>query len=455
MIDSLIRQLRSIQRKLDPNCDDEFADPPPEDDRPVLRAFDEALGLDINKSDTTHKIHLSTALTYCRARDEHGISLNKLISGGDDPDAVRQQFKAWVKSPRVKRDGELHPMAPKTQSHYRNMARELGKQVTGGDEIPDHLSTLYAGVTRNGHDWDPAPHPSDVLYWDEHVCPILDDPNVHIRDKALAAVLWDSGARPTEMERTTFNDLTDKDDHIKLVIWFGKNRSRTRDLYCSMPYLRLWLNKHPVNAELDATDDILRRAPNDTVLWTHQEDNKPYTSGYSSITSKWADDLGIGRPTAAKNFRKSRASHLSMDPGITESTLRYIMGWTTDSDAPKHYLARFGEEANNQVARADGADIEDEDDHEDPAPVQCPQCTQWTARHTACLWCEAEFVVKEIEGESKTLSKTEDQKLQQVSLAILANSNPDSDTLETAGPFGEAITREYVEKAKAFLDSHS
>ena len=371
------------------------------EDKPLLIEFDEQLTR--HKNVNNHIVILTKAVSFCRYRNSptpngddesaHNISLASLL---DDPSAA-ERFRDWITQLRTEEGDRI---APKTESHYRNMIRQYG-ELMGEDGRPRHIEEITSTSPRK-KDYDPTPKRSNIHYWDESVVPILDSPHVHPRDKALIAVAWDSGARPSELFIMTASHLTDHDDYFMFDVEDSKTYDRTPHLHVSMPYLRKWL------LEVDKmTDDVnLPTAPlslpPDQRIWTKQEDpEKVKKSTFQSLGRKVGNRLGYRRPTNLKQFRKSRASILAAK-GVSQSTLRTRFGWEAGSPAPAHYIARFSDEANQRIADVDGAPIQIAEDYVEPSPIKCSGCGRWSPEHLgACFWCGSKISGGEKTGESE------------------------------------------------------
>jgi hypothetical protein len=77
-----------------------------------------------------------------------------------------------------------------------------------------------------------------VLRWDDHIAPILEHPEIHIRDKALIAVAWESHPQSSELHRLSFGDVEDRGDHMTILLTRPDGRERLLTLCGSMPYLK-------------------------------------------------------------------------------------------------------------------------------------------------------------------------------------------------------------------------
>jgi integrase len=379
------------------------------EDKSLLHRYHEELSR--YKNPTNHAMLLDTAILYCQYRNPrvpnndpasaHGISLSNLLKS---PEAA-EKFEVWVL--------ELHNqygerIAPKTEDHLRNTVRQFGDLV-GDDGRPQHIEEIRSTAPRksNQEQYDPTPERSNIHHWGKTVVDILDSPCVHLRDKAIIAVSWEAGTRPSEAFAIEAGHLTDRGDHFVLEVVDSKTNDRTPHLMASMPYLRKWLIElDQMSKDVDLSTSPLSLPPNKKI-WTHQDDPTElswYT--FSSIGRKTGNKLGLQRPTNLKQFRKSRASVLAAQEGITEYTLRTRFGWTHGSNAPAHYIAKFSDEANQQIADADGGSIEISEEWADPAPVQCASCDRWSPRHLDnCYWCGSEMEGKENHPDTSELER--------------------------------------------------
>lgn len=424
------------------------------DDKAVLRDFATELRRDASKGRSREGGLLKYGLTIARHREPpttggnqiHGLSLQEIL---DDPEAA-EAFQDWLDKRRTARSGHTKSLSDKTKTHYLSAIRAMGELLTERDGRPDHIEALPATLVS---DSDPTPHPSEILYWDNHIIPILDCQTVNIRDKALCALAWESGARPWEIEDLVWNDLDIRDDYAVLSIEDGKTTDRDIRLVASLPYLRLWRRDHPIHDTLDEDE----RVPGETVMWSRLEEPEPLRD-IKDLPTDAGKRAGVDRRTNLRAFRKSRASILAMSPEVSEEALRYRFGWTPKSSAPAHYKARFGTESEDQIARADGIEIELADEHEDPAPVRCPNCENWTPRHKeACLFCTVEIDIDAAE-DNTSASLKEEQELREKTqrlLAKVAEGKISPETIETVENFTDVIDEEpdLVERAGMFLDT--
>jgi integrase len=176
------------------------------------------------------------------------------------------------------------------------------------------------------------PKPNDeqrsILCWEDHIEPILDHPDIHIRDKALIAVAWDVFPRPTELHRLSFGDVEDNGEHMTILITGRGGRNRRLPLHKSTPYLREWLEvEHPVNAFLTTDAESLEDADPDTPVWTYTVTNERLSSDSLRMTTKQASNrANVTTDVTLHNIRRSRVFSLISDSGLRVTTLRELIG---------------------------------------------------------------------------------------------------------------------------------
>ena len=260
-----------------------------------------------------------------------------------------------------------------TNRDYRIALRVFGRRTAddNGDEPPESISWVPSGTPRN---YDPAPNPADMLHWEEDVLPMI-DATMNTRDAALIATAWDSGARSGEIRELTVGDVTDHRHGLQITL-SGKTGQRTVTLIPSVPHLQRWLSDHPDEDDSDAP------------LWSklNQPDEISYRM-FMKILESAAEDAGVDKPVTFTNFRKSSASYLA-SKGMNQAHIEDHHGWVRGSDVAARYVSVFGEEADLELAKVHGVEVEEEEP-EPIAPIECPRCGKDTPRDEAfCVWCK-------------------------------------------------------------------
>lgn len=397
-------------------------------DKEALIEFSEEMEL----LDTTYsdKRHIKL-LQHCvvMAGDSRKYSPDELpdidlVDTFDDESAVKE-IARWIKrnyeSEESKRDNRV-------------AVRMFGKHVTAGSDIPEPIQKLSAGTPRN---YQPMPDPAKMLWWDDHVLPMIEAAN-HLRDKAAIAVAWDSGARSEEFCTLRVGDVSDHKHGLKISV-DGKQGERSVLLIPSATYLRQWLNVHP------APDDPT--AP----LWCKL--NAPEDVSYRmklKMLKKPARAAGIEHTDITfRRMRKSSASHLASQ-NVNQAHLEDHHGWTRGSDVAARYVAVFAEANDREIAKAHGADVKEEE-HDPLAPLSCPRCQRDTPRdEELCVWCGQAMdhgTVEEIE---------DDQRQVRTELLSIARDDPELlDDIERMERLMELVddNPELMRDAREFADA--
>jgi len=336
-----------------------------ERDRENLLAFSDRL--DLLKSEYSDQRH-EKLLRHCAimAGQSQRISDDELpdteLSETLDSTAAAEDMLRWINR---RYDNE------ETNKDYRLALRAFGKHITDGDEVPEFLEGIPTTTSR---DYNPTPDPTNMLGWEDDVEPMIEATR-NLRDAALIAVAWDSGARGGELMNLTVGDVTDSRHGLKLTL-DGKTGQRAVLLVPSVPYLNRWLGEHP-----DADDS-------DAPLWSKLDRSEGVS--YQLLrksTRSAAKRAGVDKPVTFTNFRKSQASHLA-SRGVNEATIKERLGWSQGSSVASRYVSIFGEDSDREIAKLHGKDIELEEP--DPiAPIECPRCGRENPRdRERCMFCQ-------------------------------------------------------------------
>lgn len=386
-------------------------------DKNLLWEFDEEL--QFVKSKTYHAILLEHLHHFCKFRRKptpnrrpdsaHGIGLRELLN----QNSTGELFINWVEK-LVKEDGSQ--ISETMEKQYRDAVRQFGDLV-GPQGRPGHIDAIASTPKRTQHGRtrrDPSPPRSSIIGWEELAKNVLDRPDVNDRDTACFAVEWETGGRPDEVFDMQTKQLTDRGDYILFEIADGKTYRREPHIHASMPYFMNWLLKlDEMTEDVQGTSSPLSIPP-EQPIWTRLDTPTQISdSTWRGRGPRVAERIGFGKPMNPKHFRKCRASVLAAQEDLDERFLRQRFGWTAASSSPKYYIAAFSQEANRQIAKADGAtSLEFDQRFEDPAPVKCGRCDQWIPQHyTECMWCNCELTGKEPEGTTEStrlINKTQD-----------------------------------------------
>ncbi|MFH1234055.1 MAG: tyrosine-type recombinase/integrase [Candidatus Diapherotrites archaeon] len=181
------------------------------------------------------------------------------------------------------------------------------------------------------------------------------------RDKALIAVLWESGARIGEIGGMQVKNISFDEFGCRILV-DGKTGMRRIRLINSAPYLVEWLNAHPNSNNPEAP------------LWISIEQN-----GSEQLTHRYimkmlkcvAKRAKVKKPVNPHNFRHSRATYLSQH--LTEALMKEYFGWVQDSRMAARYIHLSGKQVDDAILRLHG--LKKEEQEEDLLKREpCPRC---------------------------------------------------------------------------------
>jgi len=165
------------------------------------------------------------------------------------------------------------------------------------------------------------------------------------QDRAIIAVLYESGARSGEARAMCVGDL--KIDSIGGVIRLRQSKTIRRPLRLifSLGYLKDWLNDHPLKNDANAP------------LWVSYSNRM---SKYVRMSDVWfskkvkniAKFAGIKKRVYPHLFRHSICTHLSSK--LNENLLRKMFGWSSDSSTASIYTHLTHEDLDNKLAEVYG-----------------------------------------------------------------------------------------------------
>jgi site-specific recombinase XerD/ribosomal protein L40E len=246
-------------------------------------------------------------------------------------------------------------LSPVTKSHYRIMLKTFYKWLNGG-EYPECVKHIKATEKKGNRK---LPHsmlsPGDVV----KLIKAARNP----RDRALIAMLWETGARIDELLTLKVGDLEDHREGMKLVVK-GKTGERRLILIDSVPYINVWLKAHP---------DRSPEAP----LWAHistrGEGGPVAYQAVKKALNRAARLAEITKPVNPHHFRHSRATYMANH--FTEAQMCEWFGWVPGSDVPGRYVHLSGRDIDNAYMRMHGVKVANEGtDAERIEFITCARC---------------------------------------------------------------------------------
>jgi integrase/recombinase XerD len=230
------------------------------------------------------------------------------------------QFLSWL---------EQQPLSEHTKSDYRITlsvfykwieAEELG--MTTEDLVRQRLEPKLIMNLKVKSKNKQQKLPEQLLTEEEILLLIQNASNP--RDKAFIAMLFESGARISELGTLQIKNITFIEQGMAIQV-DGKTGPRRIFLVTSKEYLKNWLNQHP--------DVSNPEAP----LWIgdYLKQQIKY-SMFRKILIQTAKKAKIIKPINPHQFRHSRATILAQH--LTEQQLKVYLGWTPDSKMAGVYV---------------------------------------------------------------------------------------------------------------------
>ena len=342
-----------------------------ERDRELIQELDRQLGLRQYSDDRQLKLirHCKTLAGVVETSKGPDDTPEVTLSDALDDREAAEEMVSWIN--RTYQNEE-------TNRDMRVALRVFGKHVTDGDDVPETLEWIPSTTSRS---YKPTPDAADMLDWEDDVVPMTKA--VHnVRDKALLAVAWDSGARAGELLSLRVGDISDGRHGMQLSL-DGKQGQRSVTLFVAGGHLSQWLDAHPAGDESTAP------------LWCNLNNGRDQISYQRSndIIKNAKRKADIDKPVTFTAFRKSSASFLASQ-GVSQAVLEEHHGWTRGSGVAGRYIAIFDEATDRELARAHGLDVS-EDESDPIATIDCPRCGEPTPQDRSfCMHCHAAIDVE-------------------------------------------------------------
>jgi integrase len=166
-----------------------------------------------------------------------------------------------------------------------------------------------------------------------------------LRDKAIIALLFDTGMRIGELSSLRIKDI-EIGDTISHVMANGKTGMRRIPITFSVPYLSQYLNVMP-NAK--PSDNLWK-----TIGRWENTQKTVSSDGIRQMLKRLARNTGIDKRIYPHLFRRSRASYYANK--LTEQQLKAYFGWTGNSKMAATYVHLSGRDIDNAILQAYGSE---------------------------------------------------------------------------------------------------
>ncbi len=201
------------------------------------------------------------------------------------------------------------PYSSETKKDIKVALKKFYKWLLGNnEEYPPIVKWLDTSTEQKDH----------IALTEKQVENVVEN-TVSTLDKAFLSVLFDLGARIEEFLNVKKEDLIIEKDNYKIQIHFSKTFARTLPLDKSIPYLKKWLQIHPLT------------------------EGQLFPLKYSQCSTK-LKRLGrqtLNIPIKPQIIRHSKATQLAQ-AGVGRYQMCEWMGWAMSSKMPDRYIRREG-----------------------------------------------------------------------------------------------------------------
>ena len=266
---------------------------------------------------------------------------------------------------------EQKEWSPHTKHHFKVAIRKFYKSIEGPEEkgiYPERIKWLHSTIKHSNEKT-----PSELVTEEDIKKMIVHSKSS--RDRALIAVLYESGCRISELGLLKIKDIT-FDQYGSVINVAGKTGVRRVRLVTSAPYLQEWINKHEYN-----------EIP-DYYVWVANTRGKILTyNRLADIVKDCAKAVGIKKRIHPHLFRHSRATLLASK--LTEAQMKQYMGWTQSSKMAAVYVHLSGRDTDNAILGLNGIKIQEEKKLvEELKPKNCIRCRKtYSATTKFCEQC--------------------------------------------------------------------
>jgi len=246
--------------------------------------------------------------------------------------------------------------AEHTKRDLKIILKKFYRWLRGTEEYPPEVRWIKTNIKRNKNKL-----PEDMLTEDE--IEKLINAAEHPRDKALIAVLYESGCRIGELASLKLKNINFDEYGAQLLV-NGKTGARRIRIISSVPYLSEWINRHPLKNDPEAPIWINRINENKAIEY----------AAIKNILLCLKKKAGIKKKVNPHNFRHSRASYLANH--LTEAQMNQYFGWVQGSNMPAIYIHISGRDVDPAILRLYGIKNREEKRESKLKPKLCPRCEQ-------------------------------------------------------------------------------
>ena len=198
----------------------------------------------------------------------------------------------------------------------------------------------------------------------------------HPRNKAFISVLWESGARISEIGNLKIKHVS-FDKYGTVITVQGKTGSRKIRLIASTPYIATWINSRGTyDGNADLWINIGPKCHNQAMAY----------SNIGLLLKRIFKKAGINKRTNAHLFRHSRATFMANH--LTEFQMNQYFGWIQGSNMPSTYVHLSGKNVDNAILEMNGFKTDENSNQSIMQPKKCLRCDTINGHESKyCLKC--------------------------------------------------------------------
>jgi site-specific recombinase XerD len=318
-----------------------------------------------------------------------------------------------------------------TKQCYKITIKKFFQSIKGCEwnskEYPEEVSWIKI-VSRNSKRL-----PEEILTYEEIEKMVKNASN--LRDKAFIFVLYESGARISEIMGLKIKHVSfDKDGAV--IIVNGKTGSRRIRLVLSASKLVNWIENSP------------SKANRESYVWTNLEkDGKPLSyKRVSNILREVARKASVKKRVNPHSFRHSRATHLSKH--LPDAVMKSYFGWTQSSKMASVYYHLSGADVDSAILGMYGKKSEEKENM--ISLKSCPRCgSDSSPESDFCCKCGLPLGIEYVDTREKDAISKEIHEIKEEMNKI---RDTERKFLQSISP--EMIEEMIEEKVKELLEKH-
>jgi len=247
-----------------------------------------------------------------------------------------------------------------TKQKYWAIIKKFGKWLAYGDQMfnghfvdyPDSVSWINTCIKSKDMTKIRA---GDILTEEE--IELLINATDNVRDKAFLSILYETGARMSELGLIRIKDISEHQHGYLIDLSAGKTGERTCIVVFSSSKLSAWLNQHPNKEDKDAP--VWCALCEDNNNKRHRGNQLSYRALHE-IVRRLAIKTGLHKKKRIHPhlFRHSRVTHLLANRQINEAQCKVYFGWAPSSKMLANYSHLTSSDANKTMLQLNGIEQE-------------------------------------------------------------------------------------------------